>query len=124
MRIEDEGAIYFRLFHSFKLVIKMSWKRIVALTVMLSLTSVLIAYGIAGAPHFGDEEARLAYVTKQTSFKIVNTWDVPQRFLGDAEQQSYITLPENITTTVLKYVGGGEIRLQIPPNPSKLVSQI
>jgi hypothetical protein len=80
-------------------------KRIAVLTVAFLLLSVLIAFFALGAAHSNDgEEARLAYVTKQTSFKTVNTLDIPQRFLNDDEPQSCTALPGNIAATVLKYV--------------------
>jgi hypothetical protein len=80
-------------------------KKIAVLTVMLLALSALIAFHVVGgASSFHDEEARLAYVTKQTSFRIVKTLDVPQRFLDDAEQQCCISLPEEIKETVLNYM--------------------
>jgi len=62
---------------------------------------------VGGAAQFNEENVRLAYVTKETSSRVVKTWDIPQHFLTDAEQLgTYTSLPVDVEKTVLEYVRG------------------
>jgi len=73
----------------------------VTLLVLSSFTAVNL---VGGAAQFNEEDVRLAYVTQETSSKVVNTWDIPQHFLDDAEQETYTSLPVDVEKTVLDYV--------------------
>jgi len=60
---------------------------------------------VGGAAQFNEEDVRLAYVTKETSSRVVKTWDIPQHFLTDAEQLgTYTSLPVDVEKTVVEYV--------------------
>jgi len=60
---------------------------------------------VGGAAQFNEENVRLAYVTKETSSRVVKTWDIPQHFLTDAEQLgTYTSLPVDVEKTVVEYV--------------------
>lgn len=70
---------------------------------MLSLFTAVNLVG--GAAQFNEENVRLAYVTKETSSRVVKTWDIPQHFLTDAEQLgTYTSLPVDVEKTVVEYV--------------------
>jgi len=76
------------------------------LTVTLLVLSLFTAVNlVGGAAQFNEEDVRLAYVTKETSSRVVKTWDIPQHFLGDAEQLG-TSLPVDVEKPVMEYVKG------------------
>lgn len=79
-------------------------KKLAVLIVIVMLSSFIAVNFVGGRARFSEEDARLAYVTKQTSYRIVKTWDIPQRFISDAGQGSYTNLPADVERTVLEYV--------------------
>jgi len=83
-------------------------KKLAILAVTLLVLSLFTAVNlVGGAAQFNEEDVRLAYVTKETSSRVVKTWDIPQHFLTDAEQLgTYTSLPVDVEKTVLEYVRG------------------
>jgi len=81
-------------------------KKLAILTVTLLVLSLFTAVNlVGGAAQFNEENVRLAYVTKETSSRVVKTWDIPQHFLTDAEQLgTYTSLPVDVEKTVVEYV--------------------
>lgn len=80
-------------------------KKLAVLAVTLLVLSLFTAVNlVGGGAQFNEEDVRLAYVTKETSSKVVNTWDVPQHFLDDAEQETYTSSPVDVEKTVMDYV--------------------
>jgi len=81
-------------------------KKLAILTVTLLVLSLFTAVNlVGGAAQFNEEDVRLAYVTKETSSRVVKTWDIPQHFLGDAEQLG-TSLPVDVEKPVMEYVKG------------------
>ncbi|MEM0487909.1 MAG: hypothetical protein QW707_01760 [Candidatus Bathyarchaeia archaeon] len=103
MRIETEETIYV-VFRPMWVGDTMLRKKVAVLTALLVLSALIAIYVVGAAPGFRDEAARLAYVTKQTSSRMVRILDIPQRFLDNVEQPCRIPLPEDVEETVLNYV--------------------
>jgi hypothetical protein len=81
-------------------------KKLTVLAVILLVLSSFTAVNlVGGAAQFNEEDVRLAYVTQETSSKVVNTWDIPQRFLDDTEQAgTYTSLPVDVEKPVVEYL--------------------
>lgn len=82
------------------------WKKLAAITAILLIAVVSVSFA-RSFPQFSEEEVRLAYTTKQTGYRIVKEWDIPQSFLVDAgRHEKYTSLPGDVKRTLWKYVRG------------------
>lgn len=82
-------------------------KKLVVLiaVVLLTVVTVPALTGASFLQGFSEEEARLVLVTKQTSYRIVKAWDVPQEFIKGSSQRGEYTIPQDVAEIVFKFVG-------------------
>jgi len=109
IRIGGEEALYFQSFIQKMGISLFGQKKLAVLAVTLLVLSSFTAVNlVGGAAQFNEEDVRLAYVTQETSSKVVNTWDIPQHFLDDIEQAgTYTSLPVDVEQTVVEYLKEG-----------------